>query len=170
MIESGKKLRELQEKIISGNKQSINSAIISLRNEDPFRGVIGLLSGLFDTTRDQYVKDLVRNFLNDIKEPSARVELISEIEKKYKSETTSMLVASCWQSGLDYSEYALNFSRAFITGDYIVALECFTVLEESAQYISDIKKREIVDIMNEYRESFTIEKNKLLESLIKILI
>jgi hypothetical protein len=105
MTESEKQIMDLQKKLNSENEKVISDAIISLRNEDPFRGAISLLADLFNRTGSNIIKDLIANFLNDIKEPEARVEVVEEIPKNYKPETTAMLVSSCWQSGLDYSGY-----------------------------------------------------------------
>jgi len=73
MLESSKKLKELQLKLGAENKKVVSDAIISLRNEDPFKGAIGLLTSLFDKTNDLIIKDLICNFLNDLKEPEARM-------------------------------------------------------------------------------------------------
>lgn len=162
MIESEKRLRDLQKKIASGNKNVISDSIISLRNENPLKGAIGLLVDLYDRTNDLRIKGLVRNFLNDLKEPAARVEIIEEIQKNYKPDTTSMLVCSCWQSGLDYSGYASDFSTAFINGDYLIALECFTVIEESAHQLNQVKKREIIERLEENKGIFSAEKTSSL--------
>ena len=81
MIGSAKKTGELQGKLNSENKKVVSNAIISLRNENPFRGTIGLLASLFDRTNDLIIKDLIRNFLNDIKEPGARMEVVAEMQK-----------------------------------------------------------------------------------------
>jgi hypothetical protein len=170
MIESEKRLRDLQKKIISGNKEVISDAIISLRNENPLKGAIGLLVNQYDRTNDQQVKNLIRNFLDDIKEPNARTEIIDEIHKNHKHDTTSMVVCSCWQSGLDYSGFATDFAKAFIDGDYLIALECFTVLEESAHHINSVKKREIIGLLEKNKGNFSAEKNKLLEALTKVLL
>src|SRR5512138_2607983 len=143
MIESGKKLKEFEEKLHSKNKKVVTDAIFSLRNADPFRGAIGLLVNHFDTSGDNEIKELIHNFLNDLKEPGARIEIVTEIKKAFKQETICMLVSSCWQSGLDYSDFVTDFANAFIKGDYLTALECFTVIEESAYTISASVKKEI---------------------------
>ena len=81
MVESEKKLRALEARLNDKNKKVVSDAIVSLRNEDPFSGAIGLLAFLFDRTDDHIIKDLVRNFLNDIKESGARNEIIGEVMK-----------------------------------------------------------------------------------------
>jgi hypothetical protein len=114
MTESPKKIIELQGKLNTGNRKIVFDAIISLRNEDPYKGALGLLAILFDSTNDLMIKDLVRSFMNDIKEPGARIEVVAEANKSYKPETICMLVSSCWQSGLDYSEFAGDFANIFV--------------------------------------------------------
>ena len=169
MIESEKKLKDLQGKIFSQNKKVVSDAIISLRNEDPFRGAIGLLVDLFDKTNDLMVKDLIRNFLNDIKEPAAITEVMEEVLKYYRPDTISMLVSSCWQSGLNYSGFALDFANVFIRGDYLTSLECFTVIEESVHHLTSLEKNELIGLLEKNKRNFTVEKNKLLEALLMAL-
>lgn len=169
MVDSAKKISELQGKLNIGNMKVVSDAIVLLRNEEPFRGAIGVLASLFDTTNDILIKDLIRSFLNDIKEPGAREEVVTEAKKGFKHETTSMLVSSCWQSGLDYSEFAADFANIFITGDYITALECFTVIEESAGSIQISKKYDIILFLEKNKPKSFGEKAALLQALITIL-
>lgn len=169
MIESPKKLLELHGKLQTGNEKIVHAAIVSLRNEDPFKGAIGLLASLFDSTNDLIIKDLVHSFMSDIKEPGARTEVVIETNKSYKPETICMLVSSCWQSGLDYSEFAGDFANIFFTGDYMTALECFTVIEESAGNIALSKKREIIEFLEKNSKGLSVEKAVLLNALITAL-
>jgi hypothetical protein len=170
MIESGKKVKDLQEKLSSENPKVIADKITSLRHENPFRGAIALLVNFFDTTDNQEIKDLIRNFLNDIKEPNARNEVIGELKKNYTSATISMLACSCWQSGLDYSDFANEFAEVFVKGDYLTSLECFTVIEESLLNISQSDKTTIISLLEDNIETFATEKITLTRTLISILL
>jgi hypothetical protein len=169
MIESENRLRELNRKLNDKNKKVVSDAIIALRNEDPLKGAIELITNLFDTSNDLEIKDLIRAFLNDIKEPGARIEVVREVMKDHKPETTCMLVSSSWQSGLDYSEFANDFANVFIRGDYMTALECFTVIEESAHIIPSLNKKEIIRELEKNREKSSAEKTSLIQALIKVL-
>jgi hypothetical protein len=169
MLKSEKRLKELAIKLNEIDNNIISSAIISLRNEDPFRGAINLLAEVFDRTDDNEIKGLIRNFMNDIKESAARDEVITEIKKPYKPETISMMVSSCWQSGLDYSGYAPDMVRLFLTGDYIISLECLTVIEESAHSISRKMKNELIKYLEDNKGLAANEKMTLLKELISIL-
>ena len=80
-----------------------------------------------------------------------------------------MLVASCWQSGLDYSEYSGDLAEVFLRSDYVTALECLTVIEESAHELSPAKRKEIIKIIEEYPVHPSNEKKGLTHELISIL-
>ena len=77
-------------------------------------------------------------------------EIITEIRKPFKQSTISMLVSSCWQSGLDYSEYSADMAEVFLRSDYVTALECLTVIEESVHELSLAKRNEIINIIDGY--------------------
>lgn len=143
MIRSEKKLKALADVLNKGNNNTISSAIEMLREEQPFEGAIGLLTACYDQTKDSTIRKSIEGFLNDLKDQTASVEVIAEIRKTYKPETTSMLISSCWQSGLDYSEYSVDLVNTFLKSDYVGAVECLTVIEESANELSTEKKEEI---------------------------
>jgi len=91
------------------------------------------------------------------------------VSKSFKPETICMLVSSCWQSGLDYSEFALDFVNLFLNTDYQTALECFTVIEESAVNMTSIKKNKIIKLLENKKEGHSTEKSVLLDKLIMVL-
>jgi len=128
MIRSEKKIKELAEIFNKGNNTVITEAIESLRLEKPFEGAIGLLADLYDKTGDFSIRKSIAGFMKDLKDQSACEEVIVQIRKKWKSDTISMLVSSCWESGLNYSEYSLDLARVFLDGDYVTAIECLTVI------------------------------------------
>lgn len=169
MIKSEKRLKELAAKLNDKNKNIVSSAIISLRNQEPFSGAIRLLISIFDKTDDIKIKELIRNFMNDIKESGTRDEVINEVKKAYKTETVAMLVSSCWQSGLDYSEFAPDLVRVFLKSDYIVSLECLTVIEGSILNISRKNKDDIIEYLKKNRGDKVNEKSALIVELISIL-
>ena len=169
MIKSDKKLKELS--LILGRKSNllISEAIKSLREDEPFEGAIGLLVSLYNENEDRAVRKTIEEFLNDLKDHSARSEVIAEIIKPWKAGTISMLAASCWQSGLDYSEYIAEIAGIFLKGDYTTAIECMTVIEESAGKCSRDRKNEVIRMIEESPFSGVNEKSVLTLELIGIL-
>ena len=80
-----------------------------------------------------------------------------------------MIVSSCWQSGLDYSEHATVFASLFAKGSYQLALECFTVLEESMNNLDRDVRDEIIKILRKGKESYSYEKISLMHDLTSML-
>jgi hypothetical protein len=107
--------------------------------------------------------------MNDVKDQAISAEIINEIRKKWNPPTISMLISSCWQSGLDYSEYCIDLAKVFLEGDYVTALECLTVIEESAQGLTRKKKDAILKIIEEGPVSLLKEKAELKLELLSIL-
>jgi len=169
MIRSEKKIKELAELLKQNNSIVITEAIELLRLEKPFKGAIGLLTAFYDRTDDFTIRKAIAGFLNDLKDQTACEEVIKEIRKQWKEDTISMLVSSCWQSGLNYSDYSLDLAKVFLKGDYVTAIECLTVIEESVHELSKARKDEIIKILEESPVSQINEKKTLTLELISIL-
>jgi hypothetical protein len=168
MIKSEKKIRDLSETLNKDNNIVI-SAIELLRQEKPFEGAIGLLTAFYDSTDNLSIRKTISGFMNDLKDQAACQEVIQEIRKQWQSDTISMLVSSCWQSGLNYSDYSFDLAKVFLRGDYITAIECLTVIEESAHELKKAVKDEIMMMLEESPVSQINEKKELTLELISIL-
>jgi hypothetical protein len=166
---SEKRLAELDRILINGTEKEINERIRLLRSEEPFRGALTLLALLYDKTGNQNIKLEITNLFNDMKEKSAMAEVIESLSAVSKQESRAMLVSSCWQSGLDYSEFALPLAEQFFSGDYTTSLECYTVLDTCAGSISDGDRIKIILRLQQQIESWETPKQKLAAELITLL-
>ena len=169
MIKSEKKIKELSEILNKDNNIVITKAIELLRQEKPFEGAIGLLTAYYDKTSDFSVRKSIAGFMNDLKDQTACEEVIIEIRKTWKPDTISMLVSSCWQSGINYAGYSTDLARIFLIGDYVTAIECLTVIEESVHELSKEGKSEIIKLLEKGTPSATDEKKALILELFSIL-
>jgi hypothetical protein len=169
MIKSDRKIKELAGILKNDGNIAIKEAIELLRKERPFEGAIALLTEFYDKTDDFPIRKTIEGFMNDLKEQSVCEEVIREIRKQWKPDTISMLVSSCWQSGLNYSDYSLDLAKVFLVGDYVTAVECLTVIEESVNEMTKSVKDEILKMLDESPVSGVNEKDALLLELISIL-
>jgi hypothetical protein len=169
MIRSEKKLKELAEILNKDNNILISDAIQLLREDQPFEGAISLLTAFYNKTGDFSIRRTIEGFMNDLKDQSAGPEVMQEIRKDWNDDTIGMLVSSCWQSGLDYSDYCIDFAKVFLRGDYPTAIECMTVIEESLQDLSMETRNEIIELINESPFSPSDEKRSLIHELISLL-
>lgn len=77
------------------------------------------------STREEKDEALIQ-----LKENKAQGVLVNAIEQVKKAEHKAQLVAACWETGLDFGNYFLNFIALTTHTDYTIALEALTVLEE----------------------------------------
>ncbi len=148
MIKSDAKLKKLSEVFRMNNGKLITQAIELLRNEQPFEGAVRLLVSLYDSSTEKEILKAIEDFMNDIKDQTAAPEIMAEIKYKWKPGTTKMLVSSCWQSGLDYTAYLTDIVGVFMSSDYATAIECFTVIGESAPELSPGKRQTLIALID----------------------
>lgn len=169
MIKTEDKLKKLAAILENGSSKAACKAIGLLREEPSFRGVIGLFASYYNKTDNSEIRKAIEEFLNDLKDQSVTKEVIAELRKQWKPETLSMLVSSCWQSGLDYSEYTLDFAEVFLRGDYVTAFECITLIEETAHELSSETREEVLKLLDRNPLSPGSEKAALKSELLLIL-
>jgi hypothetical protein len=169
MIKSGEKLHELSGRLKNQDPILVVETIKALRDEEPFEGAIGLLADLYENTEERAVQRSIEEFFNDIRDISVREEVMAEIRKLRKQETLGMLVASCWQSGLDYSDYIADITNTFLTADYTTAIECMTLIEESVIECSREEKDGMIRLIENSPLAGLNEKSALTLELISIL-
>ena len=169
MIRSEEKLKGLAIVLKKGDNTQISDAIEVLREEQPFIDAIGLITSFYDQTDEYPLRKKIEEFMIDLKDQSATKEVINELRKNHKPDTISMLVSSCWQSGLNYSDYALDFIKIFLEGDYVAAIECLTVIEEFSCDLTRQTKDEIIKTMEENPFPRKNEKSTLMLELKTIL-
>ena len=169
MSSTESKRKELEHILTGGNFVRITGAIKALREEQPFSGAVNLLISFFNNTDNDSVKRLIRDFMNDLRDQASCREVVEELRKDLKPDTMRMAISSCWQSGLDYSEFSDDFTFLFLSSDYMTAIECFTVIESNADKLEPAKKDEIMKMIKEGMVSITSEKRSLALELISVL-
>jgi len=169
MTPTEKKLNELRAILSNNNSLKISNAVKLLRNEPPLTGAIGLLVSYYDGAASESARQIIKQFMNDLKYMSSRSEVMAEIRKTYSPGTIEMLVSSCWQSGLDYSEFWSDFTGLFLEANYMTALECFTVIESSMHNLTRESKDHIIKIINDNSPAIAEEKKALARELISLM-
>jgi hypothetical protein len=169
MEKSEKRLAELERILNGGTEREINERIKLLRSEEPFRGALRLLALFYDRTDNENISMAISGLFNDMKQKPAMAEVIESIAAVRKPSSRAMLVSSCWQSGLDYSEFAIPIAEQFLSGDYMVSLECFTVLDTCAGSITAGDRLQIILRLQQQIESWETPKQKLAAELISLL-
>lgn len=169
MTSTENKRKELEHILNKANFVKITQAVKALREEVPFNGAIGLLTDYYDNTGNDSIKRIISEFLNDLKDPAKIPEVIEEIKRDHKPETTRMIISSCWQSGLDYSPHLQGFTEIFLTSDYQTAIECFSVIESSCEFLDEEKKITLISLINKALPSLGDDKKLLAGELVSVI-
>jgi len=169
MIKSEKRLKELETVLNENNDETSVKAISSLREEESFEGAVSLLAELYNRSGNRLIIKTIESFFNDLKDSSVRPEIIEEIRKKRSNETTRMLLSSCWQSGLDYSSWVVDLTDIFLKSDYLLGIECMTIIEYSIENISKATREKMIKMIEEGIKSPVGEKSPLALELVNIL-
>jgi hypothetical protein len=169
MSRSDRKLSELDKVLRGGRHYEIEERVGKLRSEQPYEGAIMLLALFFDNTEDEDIKLIIKDFFNDMKELSGRSEVIEAISSVKQPSSKAMLACSCWQSGLDYSDHAIALAEQFMAGDYLISLECFTVLDTCSRMINEADRSAIIERLEDASSKYDTAKQQLTLELINIL-
>ena len=169
MERSEKKLAELEKVLNGGKSGEINERIRLLRTERPFTGALKMLALYYDRTEYEGIRLTISGLFNDLKEQGAKAEIIDAINAVINQGTKAMLLSSCWQSGMDYSEHAHSMAGFFMTGDYMTSLECFTVFETCLSSVSETDRTSIIARLRQEIGSWDTPRQKLGEELISLL-
>lgn len=163
-----KKNTELLNRLNSSNYFVIIEALREIKEY----GTINIIPNLFDlineNTPDTIKKDILR-LICDIKEQSAAPVLVDAISKRDFGDDTSQVIATFWQSRLDFSNYLPTFIRIFIKEDYQTALEAFTVVEGSVPKITGKMQQECINILESAENTISKDKKPLFNELIKVI-
>jgi hypothetical protein len=114
----------------------IPTVLLEIRNSGSVNLLPDLLNMVNKNTPQQVRNEIVK-FISDTKSQEAAPILAESLHKSDFGDYLPALVAACWQSGLDFSKHLRVFAGIFIRGDYISALEAFTVIEESIPNATD---------------------------------
>lgn len=127
-IERQKKLKILLDDINSNDEKKIIAAIKALKmNGD--ESVIRPLVQMWNNNTFQSVQNELTVFFNDLKSNSSASILMEIINDEHYNKVRLPLLSSIWNSSVDYSEYLEDFVRLAIHNDFMIALECLTIIE-----------------------------------------
>ena len=122
------KIAKLLEDISTGVPAKITTALdfLQVHGDD---SIIAPLVQSLDKIKDEKSTAEIIEFLSSLKSSSA-VEKVMEIvnDPGYAAQQVKLL-STIWNSPLDYSSYLAEFVSLAVKGDFMVTLECLTIIE-----------------------------------------
>ncbi len=152
----------------SGNRTAILATLQEIRRE----GDLAVLPALFDLLlehEDEQVLLETRALLNDLKDPGAAEILAGAVGNRDYADIRAALVAACWQNGLSYGKHLEQFVDAALEGDYMTAMEAFTVIEEAVGEVDEGRRKKAADRIRAGLPEADQQKRILLEELVRVI-
>lgn len=172
MEEKEKQARAREKQYISQLKSGNTELVINTIQEIREKGRINIIPEIIDLILQPGNTDIQQActmLLNDLKDKEAIKYIVAALkDEKYKS-IFGILLASCWQNGMDYHEHINLFAELFIKSDYIVALEAFTVIEETIAQCEDKQISSVLNKLVSHNETITEDKEALQKALIEVI-
>ena len=168
MNEDKKKDILLLNKLQSADTGIVLEAIQRVKESSTVNIIPHLFELINENTQNIIKKDILQ-VICDIKDRNAVSVLINEISTKDFGFDTAEVIATFWQSRLDFSKYLSTFIKIFIERDYQTALEAFTVVEESLCNINRDIHQECIHILQANEKSISADKLPLFNEMLKLL-
>jgi hypothetical protein len=96
-------------------------------NINDLPSIIRIMAGIIE----QNLLNEFAFFLSKVRSKQAPAIMIQFLADPAFANIRAELTRACWESQLDYSADLILFARLFISGDYLLALEAFTVIENT---------------------------------------
>lgn len=150
-----------KEKIIrdlySENTSLVLATIETLKEEGDC-SIIPALIDLMMTSEHEEIKQVIGQFLADIKEAGAAPLFISAIQNERYLPIRAHLIGLCWQSGLDFTPFLPVFIEMVIVGNYMESFEAMTVIENLDGQITKELAEQMTDLLNKSATNAKEEK------------
>ena len=103
---------------------------------------------------------LILEFLACLKDRKARSVMMDLIQQTELKEYQQLLLSTIWNSPLDYTDYLEVFVDLALKGDFIITLECLTIIENLDGPFSEKSVMEAQVLLGAYAESNPDKNNQ----------
>lgn len=155
---TNQKLTQLLLDLKSESESKVAAAIIDLASYGDETIIPDLIQVLKINTSERIQKQLAK-LLADIQVSAAAAFFVQEIRKEENTEILHLVLPILWESKLDFSAYFADFVEISLSGDYLIALDCLTILEnmpgpfsESQLLEAQLHLKEFIEIKGELEE------------------
>ncbi|MBN1414592.1 MAG: hypothetical protein JW973_05795 [Bacteroidales bacterium] len=151
----------------SKNPSVIITTIREIRNHGNIR-MLPYLFNLMKPSTHEIIRKSIIMLIGEIKVQKAVSYIVSGLENTHPGNDFTSLVAACWQSGLDFSEYIPVFIKIFMENDYQTSVEAFSVIEESIMNAGPEMQSKCIKILDNLATRISKEKHPLFRELVKV--
>jgi len=163
----GKRLKALLVDFTSKDLDKKIAAVQAMKmhgNETVIEALVKELS----STKHEELKEEIIELLNNTKSSLVPAKIIACLENKKYANCRQILLASIWNSGLDYREFLPQILTATLEGDIMDALECVTIVENFEGVPEDEELNEALVILGNYLSEQKKESSPKIDLLIEL--
>ena len=168
MEEDQQKFREIRSGLSSNDTKILASTLQEVKKSGS-AALIPELVRLLRRTNKKEIRHQILEILNNLKTQASATELARAVRKNKQRDLLANLVAACWKNGLDYTDFIDDFIEIFIQYDYLLALDAFTVIENSTKYLSEVSIEPRINKLSNHQPEMDENKRVLTRELIHIL-
>lgn len=160
---------EIVRRLRSEKQNLVINAIYQLRKRVESAIYIPEIINLAYKTNNDEIRRELYQFLSDMKDASSVPFMIEALKNRQYQSIWNEIIAACWQSGLNFSGYLDTFIMIFLEEDYLIALEAFSVIEQSIIYLEESRIEKHKNYLISRLEEVKKEKKPLVKELINIM-
>ncbi|WP_346857437.1 HEAT repeat domain-containing protein [uncultured Draconibacterium sp.] len=133
--------QDTKNKLFSADKNSVLAAINTLK-EKGNKEYLPLLFELLLTQSELEVRSEILKLLGTIKDADTIPMYMDALKEERLLAIRKEILTCCWQNGLDFSNYFDDFVDLIIDGEWEIAFEAFTVIENLEHFPPEEKMKE----------------------------
>jgi len=130
---------------------------------------IPVLIELLHLSQNAEIKSKITGLFSNLKDSDAIPLIIDAIQNQKYAPEIKELVSSCWENGLDYSNYLSLFVDLLIENEFLVAFEAYTVIMNMIAKIDQAKIDFEIDKLEKVLPKTSDEKKTLMLDVIDFL-
>jgi len=124
------------------NDNEVVNAIKEIRKNGNGKD-LNILIDIYQNTKNDDIKKSIYSIFCDLKDQKLTKNIIEILKDTEDKTILKMLVASCWESRLDYLDYFELFINLIMQEDFTIAFDAFTLLENFDNKITESRRVEL---------------------------
>lgn len=130
---------------------------------------VPFLIEMLHLSQNPEIKSKITDLFANLKESDAIPLIVEAIQNQKYAPELKELVASCWENGLDYSNYLTLFVDLLIDSELLIAFEAYTVIVNMTAKIDQAKIDVEIDRLEQAMKTTTDQKKALMLDVIDFL-
>lgn len=130
---------------------------------------IPILVEMLHQSQNSEIRAKIAGIFANLKEKDTVPLMIEAIQNQKYAPELKLLVSSCWENGLNYTNYLSLFVDLLIRHDFLVAFEAYTVITNMETTIDQAKIDTEIEKLDQAMHTTTDEKKALMLDVIDFL-